>query len=132
MKEIGVTRVLFIGVVFMSTFAMSEEKVWSKKNENNTTKEADIYTRNCIPCHEYLPSSLERMFMRYLKVYSGEFTVKESLKAYLRNPDSDTSVMSELFLDRFGIKYKTDLSDKELDEAVNIYWKKYDVRNKLK
>jgi len=132
MKEISVIRVLFVGILLISTFAISEEKVWDKKFENNTTKEADIYTRNCIPCHEYLPSSLERMFMQYLKVYSGEFTLKESLKAYLRNPDPDTSVMSDLFLDRFGIKYKTDLSDKELDEAVNIYWKKYDVRNKLK
>ena len=125
-------RVLFIAVVLMSAFAASEEKVWDKKIENNATKEIDIYTRNCIPCHEYLPSSLERMFMRYLKVYSGEFTLKESLKAYLRNPDLDTSVMSKLFLDRFGVKYKTDLSDEELDEAINIYWEKYDVRNKLK
>ncbi|MBD3792568.1 MAG: hypothetical protein IE889_00180 [Campylobacterales bacterium] len=101
-----------------------------------TDKEAiessDVYMRNCIPCHEYLPSTLERMFMSYLKVYSGEFTVKESLKAYLRNPDRDMSVMSELFLDRFGIKYKTDLSEQELEEAVNIYWNKFNVRNKLK
>ena len=129
------TRALLWGILLCGAFVMAEEsesRVWDKSIESNSTQEVDIYTRNCIPCHEYLPSSLERMFMSYLKVYSGEFTVKESLKAYLRQPDPDVSVMSKLFRDRFGIKYETDLSDEELDEAVNIYWEKYDVRKKLK
>ena len=95
-------------------------------------QEEDIYTRNCIPCHEYLPSSLERMFMSYLKVYSGELTLKESLKAFLRKPDKEFSVMSDLFLDRFDVKAPTTLSEEELKEAVDIYWKKYNIRNKLR
>ena len=92
----------------------------------------NVYTKKCIPCHEYLPASLERMFMSYMKIYSGEFTLKESLKAFLRKPDKEMSVMSDLFLDRFGVKHKTDLSEKELEEAVNIYWNRHNVRNKLR
>lgn len=118
------------GLIFLLSMALYGENQWMTDKE--AIESSDVYTRNCIPCHEYLPSTLERMFMSYLKVYSGEFTVKESLKAYLRNPDRDMSVMSELFLDRFGIKYKTDLSEQELEEAVNIYWNKFNVRNKLK
>ena len=130
-----VKNVLF-ALIFTSVMLLSVEstdKVWDNNiADSNRTEEVDIYTRNCIPCHEYLPSSLERMFMTYLKVYSGEFTVKESIKAYLRNPEKDMSVMSDLFIDRFGLKYKTDLSEKELEEAVKIYWEKYDVKKKLK
>ncbi|MCH9740936.1 MAG: hypothetical protein K0U38_08875 [Epsilonproteobacteria bacterium] len=92
----------------------------------------NIYTRNCIPCHEYLPSTLERLFMSYLKVYSGEFTFKETLKAFLRKPDVEMSAMSDIFLDRFSVKDKSDLSDEEIEEAVNIYWEMYNVRNKLR
>lgn len=126
------TKPLWIAGILLFSCTAAEEKLWEKLPETNSTQEVDIYTRNCIPCHEYLPSSLERMFMNYLKTYSGEFTIKESLKAYLRKPDPDVSVMSDLFRDRFGIKYETDLSDEELNEAVNIYWNLYDVKKKLK
>jgi hypothetical protein len=70
--------------------------------------------------------------MSYLKVYSGEITTKAALKGYLQNPDKKLSVMSDLFIDRFGIKDKTDLTEKELEEAINIYWDLYNVRNKLR
>ena len=40
--------------------------------------------------------------------------------------------MSELFIESFGIKKKTLLSPEELDEAVDIYWDKFKVFNKLK
>jgi len=103
--------------------------------ENNTTmddKKVDIYTGNCLPCHEYMPASLERIFMSYLKKYSGEITVKETLKEFLRNPTKESSAMSELFIDQFGVKEKTILSEKELNRAINIYWEKYNVRKKLR
>jgi hypothetical protein len=90
-----------------------------------------IYERDCIPCHRYLPSSLERMFMTYIKTFSGEYTFKASLKAYLKNPKEDTSLMSDLFIERFSVKDKSKLSEQELEEAINIYWDLYNVRNKL-
>jgi len=92
----------------------------------------DIYEQNCIPCHKTLPTSLQQMFKEYLLVYSGEENVKAGLKHYLRYPSKGISVMSELFIDNYGIKKPTTLSRKELDKAVNIYWEKYKVFGKLK
>jgi len=92
----------------------------------------NIFEQNCVVCHEHLPASLQRMFMSYLKVYSGEITTKAALKGYLQKPTKRLSVMSDLFIDRFGIKDKTTLNEKELEEAINIYWDLYNVRNKLK
>jgi len=92
----------------------------------------NVFERNCLVCHEHFPASLQRMFMSYLKVYSGEITMKAALKGYLQKPTKRLSVMSDLFIDRFGIKEKTDLSEKELEEAIDIYWDLYNVRNKLR
>ena len=49
------------------------------------TTEENAYERNCIPCHRYQPASLEKLFMEYLKTYSGELSLKESLKIFLKN-----------------------------------------------
>ncbi len=111
-------------ILLLSITLFSKDKIEEKKE--------NIFIKKCVPCHEYLPSSLERMFMSYLKVYSGEKTFKESLKSFLRDPDELSSTMSELFLDRFGVKSKTELNDQELEEAVNLYWEMYNIRNKLK
>jgi len=92
----------------------------------------NIYEHTCLPCHRYLPSSLGDMYMRYLKTFSGEATFKASLKAFLKEPLEQTSVMSDLFIDRFSVKDKSLLTDKQLDEAIDIYWNLYNVRNKLK
>jgi hypothetical protein len=100
--------------------------------EAKEEKRADVYTRNCIPCHRYLPSSLERMFMNYLKTYSGEHMVKSSLKVFLKNPTEEDSLMSDMFIEHFSVKDKSTLSDEELDKAIDIYWDTYNVRNKLR
>jgi len=92
----------------------------------------NVYERNCIPCHRNLPTSLQQMFKEYLLVYSGEQNVKAGIKHYLKYPSRSISVMSELFIESFGIKKKTLLSPEELDEAVDIYWDKFKVFNKLK
>jgi vacuolar-type H+-ATPase subunit B/Vma2 len=99
---------------------------------SSTLFSQNIFEKNCKECHRGLPASLQRMFMAYLKVYSGEITVKAALKGYLMKPDKKLSVMSDLFIDRFGIKEKSKLSEKELEEAIDIYWDLYNVRNKLK
>ena len=111
-------KIVFIGFFSMALVAQNMED--------------NIYTRTCIPCHEYMPSSLERMFMSYIKVYSGEITFKASLKGYLQEPNKETSMMSDLFIDTFGIKDKLDLNEWEIEDAIDIYWELYNVRNKLK
>lgn len=40
--------------------------------------------------------------------------------------------MSDLFIDTYGIKNTTKLNNDELDEAINIYWEKFKVFDKLK
>lgn len=92
----------------------------------------DIYERNCVPCHEALPTSLQGMFMNYLLVYGGEHNFKAALKHYLKYPSKEISVMPDLFIDSFGIKAESGLSDEELEEAIDIYWEKFKVFNKLK
>ena len=92
----------------------------------------DIYERKCVPCHQELPTSLQQMFMSYLSLYSGEKNVKAVLKYYLKYPSKSMSVMSDLFIDSYGIKDKSMLNNEDLNEAVDIYWEKYKVFDKLK
>lgn len=92
----------------------------------------DAYTRHCVTCHKDLPTSLQRMFMRYLLVYGGEKNVKAGLKHYLKYPSKEISVMSDLFVDNYGIKAKTVLSDGQIEDALDIYWDKFKVFQKLK
>ncbi len=90
-----------------------------------------VYERNCVPCHQALPSTLQQMFKRYLLVYSGEKNLKASIKHYLQYPDRSISVMSDLFIQRYGIKSKSWLSDAELDEAIEVYWDQFKVFGRL-
>ena len=92
----------------------------------------NVYERNCVECHKGLPTTLQQMFKEYLQTYSGEENVKAGLKHYLRYPSKSISVMSELFIDSYGIKKKSILNKKELNEAINIYWEKFKVFDKLK
>jgi hypothetical protein len=92
----------------------------------------DAFERNCVECHKKLPTSLQRMFMNYLLVYSGEENVKAGLKHYLMYPSKHISVMSDLFIANYGIKEKTSLSPEVLDKVIDIYWNKFKVFDKLK
>jgi len=114
-----VRKVIVLSVLFLYANA---ENVYTQ----------NIYEANCIPCHKNLPTSLQQMFMKYLESYSGEKNVKTILKFYLKSPMLNLSVMSDLFIDSYGIKEPTKLNDKELDKAIDIYWEKFKVFDKLK
>ena len=92
----------------------------------------DAYERHCVECHKSLPTSLQRMFMNYLLVYGGEKNMKAGLKHYLQYPSKHISVMSDLFIDNYGIKKKTRLTSDEIDKALDVYWEKFKVFDKLK
>jgi hypothetical protein len=92
----------------------------------------NAYERNCVGCHKSLPTSLQRMFMNYLLVYGGEKNMKAGLKHYLQYPSKHISVMSDLFIDNYGIKKKTTLTSDEIDKALDVYWEKFKVFDKLK
>lgn len=92
----------------------------------------DIYENNCVACHKSLPVSIDKYFYRYLLKYSSERSVKEAMTTYLNNPTKETTIMPEAFIKRFGVKKATKLDEKQLAEALDIYWDKYKVFGKLK
>ncbi len=93
---------------------------------------ADIYEQNCVTCHQQIPVSIDKFFYRYLLKYSSQRAVKVALFDYLKEPSKDKTVMPEAFILRFDIKKASTLNDKELKEAIDIYWDKYQVFGKLK
>ncbi len=93
---------------------------------------ADIYEKNCISCHKKLPVTIDKYFYRYLLKYSSEKNVKKAMFNYLKTPNKNTTIMPEAFIKRFGVKKKTELSDEQLQKALEIYWEKYKVFGKLK
>ncbi len=113
-----VKKIILLGVVCSIVLGADEPK--------------NIYEKNCIPCHRYTPASLDKLFMIYLKTYSGELSVKGAIKAFLKNPTEKDSLMNNTFIKNFSVKNKTALTDEELEEAIDIYWELYDVRKKLK
>ena len=93
---------------------------------------ANEYKNNCLKCHNKLPVTIDKYFYRYLLKYSSEKNVKSAMVDYLKNPSKDNTIMPEAFIKRFGIKKRTKLNDKQLLEALDIYWEKYKVFGKLK
>lgn len=98
----------------------------------NAAKTKTVYEKNCIKCHKRLPVSIDKYFYRYVLKYSSEMNVKKSMFAYLKKPNKKMTIMPEAFIKRFGVKRKSKLSDKKLNEALDIYWEKYKVFGKLK
>lgn len=94
--------------------------------------QADIYEKACVSCHKEIAVSIDKYFYRYLLKFSSEKRVKKELYTYLQEPTKDTTIMPEAFIDRFGIKKASKLTNDELKEAIDIYWEKYKVFGKLK
>lgn len=94
--------------------------------------DADVYESNCVKCHKQLPVSIDKYFYKYLLIYSSETDMKNAIISYLKYPAKETTVMSDGFINRFGLKKKSKLSEEELKEAVDVYWQKYKVFGKLK
>jgi len=94
--------------------------------------DADVYESNCIKCHNKLEVGIEKYFYNNLLIYSSEIDMKNAIISYLNYPAKETSVMSDEFINKYGIKKKTKLSQEELKEAVDVYWQKYKVFGKLK
>jgi hypothetical protein len=107
--------------------------VWLVSQEGEPQyPEPNAYERHCVACHATLPTTLQGMFKNYLLVYSGEENTKAAMKHFMRFPRRDTSVMSDLFLDTYGIKEPLNISDEDLQEAIDIYWERYRIIGKLK
>ena len=92
----------------------------------------NVYEQNCLSCHKELAVKIDKFFYRYLLKYSSEMEVKRAMSQYLKNPKAENSIFVDGLINRFGVKKKTTLSDAELQEALNSYWDKYKVFDKLK
>ena len=94
--------------------------------------QASVYQDNCVQCHQKLPVKIDKFFYRYLLKYSSAIETKYAMKLYLLNPTKETSILNKALLNRFGVKQKTTLSEKQLEEAIDEYWDIYKVFGKLK
>lgn len=96
------------------------------------TCKADIYEKNCIPCHEDLDVGIDKFFYRYVLVFSSEVSVKAALEDYLRNPMAEKSLLPDGLIEKYGIKEPTSLNELELKEAIDTYWERYTFIGKLR
>ena len=114
-----VKRWILIGALFVGELYAND-----KDTEN-------ILETNCLACHKHLSVGFDKIFFRYLEKYSSELSVKSAMIDFLKNPNSQTSAMSEEQIRLLGLKSKILLSDKELYKAIDDYWDKYKVVGKL-
>lgn len=90
------------------------------------------FDKNCIKCHAKLSSSPQDIMKYYLLTYSGEKNVKMGMDHYMKYPSKDISAMPEEFLGEYGVKKHQKISDKELNEAIDVFWTRYKVMGRLK
>jgi len=93
---------------------------------------ASVYEKNCVACHAKLPIKIDKFFYRYLLKYSSGIETKYALKLYLQNPQKENSILNEALLNRFGVKKKSNLNEKDLKKAIDEYWDKYKIFGKLR
>jgi len=95
-------------------------------------QQKDVYTRNCVACHEKLPVTLENFFFNYLLKYSSERRVKAALYSFLKHPVKKRALAPEELVSQYGLMPKTRLNDTDLRRAIDTYWETYKVFGKIK
>ncbi len=93
---------------------------------------ASVYEKNCVVCHAKLPINIDKFFYSYLLKYSSGIETKYAIKLYLQNPKRENSILNDALLNRFGVKKKSNLNEKDLTKAIDEYWDKYKIIGKLK
>ena len=90
----------------------------------------DAFENNCIECH---PNNFQfKMFMkRYTMTYSSEDKIKKAIFQYLKKPTTEKSVMPFGFLNRFGVKGESFLDNEDLKEMIDIYYKRYNIKDRI-
>ncbi len=122
-KKIAFAAILLLGLC--SCVSLHAEQQQRSSAESS-------YERNCMICHKQMSLTMQKIFMRYLLKYSSEVSVKSAMIDFLKNPNYFTSALQKDQIARYGLKTRTNLSDKELEEAIDTYWEKYKVFGKLK
>jgi hypothetical protein len=91
---------------------------------------ANSFEKNCQSCHMQ-QRQLKMFISRYTLQYSSERNIKNAIFEYLKNPSQEKSVMPMGFLNRFGIKEKSLLSNKELKKSIEQYYNIYNIKQKI-
>ena len=92
---------------------------------------ADIFEQDCKICH-INSTQLTMIMSRYTLKYSSEQRIKEAMIKFLKDPSKTNSAMPLGFLSRFEIKEPTKLDDTQLKEAIDLYYKQFNLSQLIK
>lgn len=91
---------------------------------------ASSFEENCLNCHSR-DFKFAMMMKKYTQKYSSERKIKEAIFDYLKNPSADKSVLPYEYINRFGVKEKTTLDDATLREMIDIYYKMFNIKERI-
>lgn len=91
---------------------------------------ASNFEENCLNCHSK-DFKFAMMMKKYTQKYSSERKIKEAIFEYLKNPSVDKSVLPYEYINRFGVKEKTTLDDTTLREMIDIYYKMFNIKERI-
>ncbi len=89
------------------------------------------FDNNCLKCHKN-KKELKLFMAKYTLKYSSENRIKKALFGFLRNPTSNISIMPYSYIVKYGYKNNSTLSDKELKNAIDEYYKRYNIKQFIK
>jgi hypothetical protein len=69
---------------------------------------------------------------KYSLKYSSEKKIKKAILKFLKNPTSNKSITPYGYIIKHGFKEKSRLNDKDLKEAINTYYDKYNLKQFIK
>ena len=92
--------------------------------------EASTFKENCLSCHEN-DFKFTLIIKKYTQKYSSEKKIKEAIFEYLREPSVEKAILPYEYINRFGIKEKSELDDKTLREMIDIYYEMFNIKDKI-
>ena len=95
-----------------------------------TLLSASSFEENCLNCHSR-DFKFAMMMKKYTQKYSSEPKIKEAIFDYLKNPSADKSVLPYEYINRFGVKEKSTLDDATLREMIDIYYKMFNMKERI-
>ena len=87
--------------------------------------------KECLQCHieQQIPSEL--IYRRYLMTYSTTEDMQKAIFTYMKNPNSEHSIMPPQFFLKFPTKEATTLNDNRLRQYIQMYLSIFDLKKKL-
>jgi len=88
------------------------------------------FEQNCLSCHSK-DFKFAMMMKKYTQKYSSEKRIKEAIFEYLKEPSALKAILPYEYINRFGIKEKSNLDDKTLREMIDIYYEMFNIKSKI-